>query len=475
MTEAPTAAVETKPITPKKKKKTLKLGGNCKKAAYAILDGYNERSKEDSVRYRVALNKLPAILGRPGASSDDDHFIALDSEVKMLSRQHCRIDFRSLQGHVKSPDMTVVDETMEVDQIVTKHKLPSNGFFTITCLGKNKIVVNGEKLEKGQVAHIQSGDTIKISTLCLYFLLPVETEPGTPPTKKARTESPSKSSSKASQASSTPSSAAAPSPKTKDVPMTKLETLSTAQLIIEMKAAVAAKQWERRQQYVGVTLSMRLLKAAAQSLPEASTTGVSKADLVGEIERQHPWYVGFLKEQLEDNSFQSHMAKALQRTKLEKSGTGRYAKWLLPEASGKSSPKKAPAKPASENESTTAPSDPNQPDSEPAHESTSPAPAPETEIEQPTSDPKDTAPSEPTENEETTTSNDPTPMETSMEAEASDSKDPEPTDEPEVEEPEAPHTTADGESTQPEPSAPQDEAVEHNASLEVDLTQEDDE
>jgi len=53
---------------------------------------------------------------------------------------------------------------------------PPQGFFVVKCLGKNKIIVGGKTVSKGQVAILTDKVTLQLASYKLYFLLPLHND-----------------------------------------------------------------------------------------------------------------------------------------------------------------------------------------------------------------------------------------------------------------------------------------------------------
>ncbi|CAM9111544.1 unnamed protein product [Phaeothamnion confervicola] len=112
--------------------------------AYAKLWG--KRGEDEFAAYVTAL---PVQLGRtPGKdAAPSPHFIDL-GDHKALSRHHATIDWNPTQKH-----------------------------YTITCKGKNGMVVGGKYRGKDGSEVLQSRTAIKLGVTHLYFLLPEESKP----------------------------------------------------------------------------------------------------------------------------------------------------------------------------------------------------------------------------------------------------------------------------------------------------------
>jgi hypothetical protein len=142
------------------------------------------------------LTHLPAVIGRSHESSNDPSFFGL-GKYKALSRQQCRILYltdiyggqlvvnhnnndnndSSSSLSYKPPSSSPRGVKLEIlrSSSDTSSSLPTDGFFVIECLGKNRIVVDQTRVEHGQMASLRHGSKIRISGYYLHFLLPTTT------------------------------------------------------------------------------------------------------------------------------------------------------------------------------------------------------------------------------------------------------------------------------------------------------------
>jgi len=170
------------------------LGGTIGTAAFALLVGQVEDPvSKMSTTCEIPVTRLPATLGRTHSSADPS-FIALGKH-KSLSRQHFTIFYRDANGgrlgqygveeeliyqaatKIKSENGngdTSSPNDVILPQDYKEENLPSDGFFAVECLSKNKIFVGGQKVEQGQVALLQNETPMQIATHSLYFLLPID-------------------------------------------------------------------------------------------------------------------------------------------------------------------------------------------------------------------------------------------------------------------------------------------------------------
>jgi hypothetical protein len=195
------------------------VGGAVDAPCYCLLDGClllggdtenDPQANAYPPRVRVAITRLPAKLGRRHDTTDP-HFCSLGT-AKALSREHVRIDYRvpkkqrnqedgggtSGGGYLQSNDDPIGgggcgfrlvpqdndeedDDDDDDDDNETsggdkskKKKIPSTGAYVITCLSKNRIMVDQERIDQDQTTILRNGAAIKIGPVCVYFLLPAE-------------------------------------------------------------------------------------------------------------------------------------------------------------------------------------------------------------------------------------------------------------------------------------------------------------
>lgn len=122
----------------------------------------------------MPITRIPATLGR-SHDSTDENFFGLGPK-KALSREQCRIHFQEPNGgQFVFQNGKFVHEPLKGKtkrEVIPLHEgepLPAQGFFCIECLGKNKITVGRNRVEQGEVAQLESGTPIRMSTLCLFF------------------------------------------------------------------------------------------------------------------------------------------------------------------------------------------------------------------------------------------------------------------------------------------------------------------
>jgi hypothetical protein len=167
---------------------SMVVGGSTAQPALCLLDGYREEADNVIERVTVHIQRLPTTVGR-AHTTDDVHFIGLggnDTPVaKAVSRMHIRIDYRVALpstgkcGYLKTKDtssapssdfvycdtdpISVTDILVppcasnnviygSADTLATTTTLPKNGFYTLTVVGRNRVMVDGHRVEPGQTA-----------------------------------------------------------------------------------------------------------------------------------------------------------------------------------------------------------------------------------------------------------------------------------------------------------------------------------
>ena len=317
------------------------LGGNIQTPAFCLLDGFFEDpDTAKKTRLTLPIDRLPATLGRTH-HTEETNFFGL-GKVKALSRQQCSIDYRTstgklLQGN-NSDNFTHKEENVKQKVLNPDNDtMADSGFFVITCLGKNRIFVNGHKVEQGQTALLPSGAAIRISAFSLYILLP-----NRPSNKTMEIAVKSKKRKKAtsSAADDKPAPKRAKSGAAKSWPtlQSELDSMSTEDLLEQITTAIDNDAWDRRSQLVGSTLSYRAILAAAKD-PEiqsiAKNGGVSRGKImewISDSDQFGDWVQQMLTK-LFAKSYQASITKAMIKANFERTGsTGRYIKWIIPSA-----------------------------------------------------------------------------------------------------------------------------------------------
>lgn len=342
---------------------SLTVGGNLAKEALCLLDGVQEDGDNaENLRVTLPIKRLPATLGRSHETADRN-FVGMGS-AKAVSRQHVRIDYRVPTaaggcGHVQSKvgfraeffynaedPVTASDIVMPGD---TPGTLPDKGFFAMTCLGKNRVTVNGKRIEQGQTALLQSGCAIRIASYALYFFAPATQSTKTllirddvAPTPKKRKLSLGVSSAMPAVAGSGTGEGitAGGGGSTKPTLQAEIEELATLELLHQMAVAVEENVWDRRHQLVGSTISYRAVLAAAQDpvlskSAERADGQLSRTEIMDWIAGSNTFgeWVKHMLSKMEAKSYQASVTKALIKAGFTRTASsGRYIKWHVPES-----------------------------------------------------------------------------------------------------------------------------------------------
>jgi hypothetical protein len=367
-------------------------------AAYCLLDGFllddivDERNLQVKERAQVPLRHFPCVLGR-AHTTPDPRFYGVPT-ARALSRQHVRIDYRTTHGILKSilnpsdeeefepqvfdEDKNEEDENFKVcalEDIKNYEQIPDPdlGFYTITVLGKNGITVNKQRANRGETMYLPPKAALRISLYAWYFLVPempgleqvlklpasankrkLETKTsdneslsisgGGPPLKKKK-KVPAGSTVVTSRGVSHTSAGGWPALQL------ELDQMSVDQLMEQLRKGSAVDDqgndndqegvgsWDRKQQFIGSTMSYRAVLATAQA-PEMQALaranhGVSRSEIMNWIAKSAKFgeWKDLMLQNLEFKSYQASITKALVRAKYTRTGAnGRYIKWILPPA-----------------------------------------------------------------------------------------------------------------------------------------------
>ena len=307
----------------------------------------------------VPLTTLPAILGR---NSTNEHIFELGN-CKQLSRKHAVIFYSDVYGgkigkfktdpssHPEDNDVKIDGEwsykppesASEKNLIQKKDSTTEQGFFAITCMSKNKIVVDGQRVEQGETAMLKHGSTIKLLTFTLYFLLPdvesikprVVTIPH--PIKDADDDD-KDDADKDDKDDAAPVQAPAQKKQKTEKDHNQIEQRPLTELVKEFLHAVETDSFERKHSMISTSILQYAVNDAANdtSLRAQSDKegGVSRTVLMEWIAAHDSYskYVTALLTKLEVKSYQQNLSRALIKGGFVRLGTtGRHIKWLLPE------------------------------------------------------------------------------------------------------------------------------------------------
>ena len=344
----------------------LSVGGPnlCRKPAFCVLDGIQD---DDGSRVTFPIHRLPATLGRTLEGNIDKNFVGMGAH-KFLSRQHVTIQYLiptaaggcgQIQSKAQKPGEQIyfnTDDPVKADEIQLAGQtttLPDTGFFAITCLGKNKITVNGKRIEQGQNCMLEPGAAVRLGGFALYFLTPANRPTGTTTTMEVRDDvAPSKKRrislgggaggaavSTALKPAVAKSGAAIAQPAKKGPTLqAELDDLPTKELLAQMRRGIEDNIWDRRMQLIGSTLSYRAVLSATRSAELQKVAAENSAELsrgeimdwIAESDRFRFW-VDHMLSKMEAKSYQQSITKALIRAGFERTSShGLYIKWTVP-------------------------------------------------------------------------------------------------------------------------------------------------
>jgi len=347
-------------------------------------------------------------LGRDHKTSDKNFFGL--GKAKALSRAHCIIYYRDVIGGRLGQYSDNTSDELVYHPPDSNHKaakvirpkdsgsdddddddddLPTTGFYVIECLGKNRIIVNGQKVKQGETALLRHGSAILLASFSLYFLLPNvdglqedgENKDGggggVKPTtmqvpnpsyeeyqrkrmlnsgggqssslssaKRHKTKEiaddvsiSSKASSLTAQSTTTAATSTAPTPQLKGFAglVEELNTLPVRTLLKRMTTAINNDEWERKHQMLGTAIAQHAVRDAAKTRfirnIAAQEGGVARAEIMKWISasKMYAEWSAQMKSKMEIKSYQSSIGKALLKAGFVRTGTtGRHVRWTLP-------------------------------------------------------------------------------------------------------------------------------------------------
>lgn len=322
------------------------LGGKVDKPAFCLLDGFVQESDDVCKPCRVLIDHLPAVLGRTHMNMESN-FFGLGKSAKALSRYQCKIEYRVPSGTIGQYDEGSSEFKHRADKLVDNSILNATdsnqmeaGVYVLTCLGKNPVKVNGIKVGQNERCILNHGSTVKFSAFAMYFLLPKKSSttrleiPVAVNKRKRKAEPESASSSAANKKSKIPAFKSM---------QDELESMSTDELLSQLEMADEKNIWDRRCQFMGATVSYRAVRDAAlstelqtaQATASAQAPGITKQEVVQWIHNSDKYsnWSEIMQRKLEPKSYQTNIAKAMQRAGFERStnvSVGRHVRWYLP-------------------------------------------------------------------------------------------------------------------------------------------------
>jgi len=312
------------------------------KPAFALLTGKYEDTKQSSLtKLSVPLTTLPAILGRTQTTTNK-HVFDLGN-CKQLSRKHAVIFYCDANGtrigkHSSDPSDKNKDKDIKIDDewsyreftgkikptLIHKknQNLPKEGFFAIECLSKNKIIVDGKRVDQGKIAVLDHMSTIKVLQYSLYFLLPEDAKPRTVSMAHPDEDDGSDDGN---------------SPPKRVKRENELEHKSISELLSDFNSAVESNNFDRKASMVSTQILQHAVKDASKDSKLRkickSEDGISRHLLIDWIADSDLYgnYVALLLTKLEMKSYQQNLSKAMRKGGYFRIGNaGRHIKWLLP-------------------------------------------------------------------------------------------------------------------------------------------------
>lgn len=348
-------------------------------AAFVLLTGRYEDMKTSSVsEINIPVTTLPAILGRTHPSSDSNTYDL--GNCKQLSRKHAVIYYCDKHGNkvesLSSSPMTSRSNEFRIDNdLICKPsmsdselnlirnegvEIPPNGCYVIECLSKNKIHVNGKRVEQGQRALLTQGSKIKILTYTIYFLLPLTEETPKVFSLPHSVQTPSVGDNNDDESIMSGSVSVEPSSKKrKKEANTDFSDRPLSELLSEFFEAVDNNALERKHSFISTAILSHAINDACAD-PKLidkckNEGGLQRAEVIEWIENHEVYgrYTRGLLKHVEVRTYHQNLSRAMSKVGFERVGTsGRHVKWLIPGI--KAEIKKEPSKSIDLNEKNTA-------------------------------------------------------------------------------------------------------------------------
>jgi hypothetical protein len=214
--------------------------------------------------------------------------------------------------------------------LISPSSIAAARFYAIECLGKNRIFVDGQRLDQGDVALLESGSSIKMNSYSLLFLLPEDAtqEVMTVPLPGQKAKNPPGASAGGGNAGGS---------KAGSVLAEHLDKASTQQLLQWFFDAIENNQWERRHQMIGGAITLHACLDAARSkkiqrLAKAEN-GVSRSEVMDWIKdsKRYSEWVKHVMNKMELKSYQANVTKCLWKAGYRRNApVGRFVRWNLP-------------------------------------------------------------------------------------------------------------------------------------------------
>lgn len=324
------------------------VGGRINEPAFAMLVGkYQDVVEPIETTLSVHITRLPAILGRR-QTANNSHIFDLGN-CKRLSRKHAVIfycdryggrigkqkfydsDSNGDKNHKIDDEWCYQSRKSETKfDLIRNHtmKLPNQGFFAIECLSKNKIIVDGKRVDQGGVALLTNGSTIKMLTYTLYFILPQDAQP-----TEISVPNPAFEEDRGSDDFGPMS----PSPLKRTKKENPFENKSKSELIDEFNSAIESGNFDRKASMISTQILTYAVEDCSHD-PELrkaceAEKGISRNLLMDWIQASDIYgpYVTNLLTKVEIKSYQQNLSKAMIKRGYERIGNaGRHIKWILP-------------------------------------------------------------------------------------------------------------------------------------------------
>merc|ERR1712238_363828 len=390
-------------------KDEVEVGVTIDKPAYfllAVMYEQKDNTQEPLAKVSIPITTLPALLGR-NHNTKNPQFVSL-GDHKALSRFHAAIYYRDRiggrVGYYGTGTGTNEDNTNNSTSMIYQPKqdndkdadnvwsrshpdsdVPSSlateqpgGFYAIECLSKNDILVNGQRIRKGESAALTNGMAIRMRCDMLYFLLPLNITKGKhltmPPSitttindnnSKKRVKEEENDNKSTTAATVTATEGATPitatttthnnnsgsTRKRQKVPPKSssrrkkpsssrgdnYEDIPVKYLLQEFHAAVESQRFERRHQLISSSIMLAAVRDAALSTKMQrifkKNEGIARVEIIDWIassQKYKQWVERILKK-LEIKSYQANLSKSLIKVGYTRVGTtGRHVKWVLP-------------------------------------------------------------------------------------------------------------------------------------------------
>jgi hypothetical protein len=217
-------------------------------------------------------------------------------------------------------------------------EIPPTGCYVIECLSKNKIHVNGKRVEQGQRALLAQGSKIKMLTYTLYFLLPLtEENPKLLSLHHPVQISPGGGHKDDESIMSGAVSLEPSIKKRKKEANTDFSDRPLSELLSEFFEAIDNNVFERKHSFISTAILSHAVNDACadpQLIDKCKNEGgLQRAEVIEWIEQHQVYgrYTRGLLKHLEVRTYHQNLSRAMSKVGFERVGTaGRHVKWLIP-------------------------------------------------------------------------------------------------------------------------------------------------